>query len=129
MDPTWEWHGLMENAERVLGSDVRAVAKRLKRPITLRIRTKAETERAWSLEAFSFVERDWYHRFEGHTSKQKIVDHLQGIHAEPSRWAIAHIACDLYETEAHGSKAVDIASILIAFAEMRQRIRRGTAHG
>jgi hypothetical protein len=39
------------------------------------------------------------------------------------QWAIVHLACDLSRDEADGLTALDLASILITFNEIRRRVR------
>ena len=125
MDSRWHWHRLVADSEPILNRDVGRVASRLKRPVTLRLKYKTANARAWELDAFSWVKGQCHHRYEGHTDAERITTQLRKIHAGRDQWAIVHLACDLFPEEADGLTATKIARRLMAFNEIRKRLREG----
>lgn len=123
MDSRWDWHRLVADSETILDRDVRRLAIRLKRPVTLRIKCKTANAQAWGLDAFSCVNGQWHHRYEGHTDAERITRQLRKIHANRDQWAIVHLACDLSPEEADGLTATKIAGTLMRFNEIRKRLR------
>ena len=126
MDRSWDWHRLVATAGSVLGPDLRSLARRLQRPVTVRVTVMEDDSRA---HAYSFAGDNWYERYEGHGAKWKIVEHLKDVDGMDDRWAIVHLACDLSPAEAHGLTARDLASTLIKFNDIRRRLRGRVREG
>jgi hypothetical protein len=123
MNSGWDWHRLLANSEAIFDGAAGRLAKRLKRPITLRIKTKTAKAKGWELEAYSCIQSHWHHRHEGHIDAKRIMRRLEKIDADHKQWAIVHLACDLSRKEAHGLTAADIAARLVVFDEIRKRVR------
>jgi hypothetical protein len=120
MDRSWDWHRFVTNAGSVLGPDMRSLARRLQRPVTVRVTVLGDGSRA---QAYSFAGGNWYERYEGHGAKWRIIEHLNEVDRMDDQWAIVHLACDLSPAEAHGLTARDLASTLIRFNDIRRRVR------
>jgi hypothetical protein len=121
MDRSWDWHRLVANAGSVLGPDIRSLGRRLQRPVTVRVNVSGDASNA----AYTFAGGNWYERYEGHGAKWRVVEHLKDVDGMDDQWAIVHLACDLSPAEAHGLTGRDLASALIKFNEIRQRLRGG----
>jgi hypothetical protein len=126
MDGRWDWHTFITTSGRIVGSDVGDLARKLKRPITLRSKRKTQTDEAWTTDSFSFVSGNWYNRHEGHFDQDRIVKHLNQVNRERDQWAIVHLACDLSPDDADGLTATDIAAKLLLFNRIRNRLRAPT---
>ena len=123
MDSSWDWHRLIANAGTILGPDIRSLARRLQRPVTLRVTRTSVSGEGSKTTAYSFAGGNWYERYEGHGAKRRIVEDLNKVDGMDDHWAIVHLACDLSPAEADGLTAVDVARTLIKFDEIRKRLR------
>ena len=63
------------------------------------------------------------------TDAKRIARLLQKIDAKREHWAIVHLACDLSSEEADGLTARKIAGTLMAFYEVRKRLREAPGAG
>ena len=123
MNSTWDWHRLVAHAERIIGSDVKALGKRVKEPLTLRITSTPASGGGSKTTAYSFVDGKWYERYEGHGTERKIVQHLKDVNGMHDHWAIVHLACDLSPEQVDRRTAAELAATLVKFNGVRRRLR------
>jgi hypothetical protein len=121
----WDWPRLVGHIDALLSVDVPAAARALRSPVNLRITTKAVVGgegRGWRTRAFSYVEEGWFERYVGAVEPATIVTHVSEIDKQKNSWAIVHFAHDLSPAESEGLSVTQVASSLLAFARMRDRL-------
>lgn len=94
--------------------------------VTLRIRTRSASageEAGWQARAFSLINGDWYERYVGRVTPQKIADHVRDVDGQRDTWAIVHFATDITASQADGLTPSQVANALFSFNSIRRRVR------
>jgi hypothetical protein len=127
---TWDWQRLVDRASEVLGVAIPECATALRRPVALRLNATrydpgktTQSERTTFRKAFVFIAGSWFERHSGTASPPKIVEHRSDLDRRAEWWVGASVVCDLGPGEINGMSPGALASLLLKFAPMRQRLR------
>ena len=123
---TWQWQRLIERRENVLEADVPEIAARVQRPISVRVRAyQPGSNGELSLPGsttFCFANSQWSQRHRGTADVSTIASHLQWLDQQKHLWVDLYFAVDLGPHEVEGMTAAELASVLIRFQPIRQRL-------
>lgn len=121
---TWDWQRLINRRTQVLETDLPQVAEAVGRPVNIRVRSyhSGGLNRDES-RTFCFVDGHWFQRHRGVADASIIASHLVHLDALNDRWVDLYFALDIDPTSAEGFTAEDVASLLLRFQPIRNRLR------
>ena len=124
---SWDWPRFLRRAKKILEADVPACSRALRRPVSFRMIVIPWDGKKPSLEreihTFVCDGHEWFERRKGTATSARMLELIHELEQRNDHWVNAHFVCDLAGSDVQGLTAEGVASTLLAFATIRDRIR------